>query len=173
MAFIAGLPDNYNILSPVGYKLDISKLPSVSYFCQAANIPDVSLGTTLRANPSRDYSEPGDQLELGTFDITFLVDEDLNNYNEIFTWLKELSGTLGPEAFSRLDAREFGQGSVTNIVLTILTNSMNSNKIVSFSDCFPSQLGAVNFTSNIDSIEPITCDASFTYVDFTISTDLA
>ena len=65
MAFITDLPSNYNILSPVGYRLDIPKLPTVSYFCQSANIPDVSLGTVTRVSPVRDYPEPGDQLELG------------------------------------------------------------------------------------------------------------
>jgi hypothetical protein len=168
MAFVADLPTNYNILSPVGYRLYIPKLPTVSYFCQSANIPDVSLGMITRSNPVRDYPEPGDQLELGSFDISFLVDEDLTNYLEILTWLREISGTPNSTSFGRLGSEDSGYGTVTDITLTILTNSMNANKSVYFTDCFPTSLGAISLMSNTESIDAITCDVSFSYVDFII-----
>ena len=36
--------ENKSFLSPVGFKFVINKLPHVSYFCTAANIPDMTLG---------------------------------------------------------------------------------------------------------------------------------
>lgn len=172
MALVTDLPTNYNILSPVGYRLQIVKLPLVSYFCQNANIPDVSLGTLTRSNPVRDYPEPGDQLEFGTFDISFIVDEDLNNYMEILTWLREISGTPDVESFGRLANEDSGFSTVTDITLTLLTNSMNPNKSVLFTDCFPTSIGAVSFMSSTPALDPILCDVSFAFVDFTIKNEL-
>ena len=37
-------PKNKNFLSPVGFKFIIGRTPNVDYFCQAASIPEVSIG---------------------------------------------------------------------------------------------------------------------------------
>lgn len=172
MAFVADLPINYNILSPVGYKLDIVKLPAVSYFCQSANIPDISLGTITRPSPLRDIPEPGDTIEMGSFEVSFLVDEDLYNYIEILTWIRGLGSMPSLASYRKLVSEDLGLKATTDITLTILTNSMNSNKTVNFTNCFPTSLGSISFMSTTESIDAITCDVSFAYVDFTISNEV-
>ena len=74
------LPSNYNVLSPVSFRFSIKKLPNVSFFCQSANIPDLTIGTVVRPSPMRDFNTFGDNLEIGALDISFIVDEDLTNY---------------------------------------------------------------------------------------------
>ena len=74
MSAITNLPDNYNLLSPVSFKFQIRSLPSVSYFCQTANIPGMSLGETVRSTPFVDFPIPGDKVTYDPLSITVVVD---------------------------------------------------------------------------------------------------
>jgi hypothetical protein len=145
----------------------------VSFFCQSANIPDLSLGAVIRPTPMRDFNTFGDNLEIGTLEITFLVDEDLSNYTEIQTWMRDLTS---PEYFTGYNATlvntaeglgVFG-GLISDATLHILTNAMNTNKNIIFKECFPTSLGALDFTTQDTEIAVITASCSFNIADFTI-----
>ena len=163
------LPSNYNILSPVAFKFEISKLPSLTFWCQSANIPDLSLGSVSIPSPLRDSPIHGNQLELGTFDMEFVVDEDLVNYLEVHDWMRSLSSSYTTDDYSRIASDSLPpNGVVSDGVLTLLTNNMVANKEVHFHDMFPTSLGAISFLSNIDAVEAITCTVSFMFSDFKI-----
>ena len=167
------LPSNYNILSPVAFKFEIAKLPSLTFWCQTANIPDLSLGSITVPNPLRDYPLHGNQLELGTFDMDFVVDEDLINYLEIYEWMRSLGSSDTTDDYKSLSSDPNpNRGIVSDGILMLLTNTMNTNKEVHFIDMFPTSLGTINFTSSSDAIEAITCDVSFTYSDFLIKSSI-
>ena len=36
-------PKNRNFLAPTGFKMDLDLFPGVDFFCQRANIPDITL----------------------------------------------------------------------------------------------------------------------------------
>ena len=42
---------NRNFLSPVGFKLKINKCPKVDFLATQANLPGITLGTAVQANP--------------------------------------------------------------------------------------------------------------------------
>ena len=44
-------PSNRNFLNPIGYLLKLEKFEGVDFFCQGANVPDISM-------PSIDVSSP-------------------------------------------------------------------------------------------------------------------
>ena len=120
------LPSNYNTLSPTSFKFETIRLPLTTFWCQTANIPDLTLGSVTVPNPLRDYPLHGNQLELGTFDIGFVVDEDMNNYMEIYNWMRQLSSSYTTDDYSRIKADPNPDGGiVSDGVLTILTNNMN------------------------------------------------
>ena len=72
--------ENRNYLAPVGFKFNLQRSPGVAYFCNQANIPDISLGVAIQPNPLRDIPVPGDKMEFGDLNFTLLVDEDLTKY---------------------------------------------------------------------------------------------
>ena len=167
------LPSNYNILSPTSFKFEIVRVPNITYWCQSANITDLSLGTVTIPNPLRDYPIVGNQLELGTFDMSFIVDEDLINYLEIYEWMRSLGSSDTTDDYKSLSLDPNPNRSiVSDGILMLLTNTMNTNKEVYFTDMFPTSLGTINFTSSSDAIEAITCDVSFTYSDFLIKNSI-
>jgi len=165
------LPSNYNTLSPTSFKFETVRLPHTTYWCQTANVPDLSFGSVTIPNPLRDYPIHGNQLELGTFDIGFVVDEDMSNYLEIYNWMRELSSSYTTDDYKRIKVDPSpDRGVVSDGVLTILTNNMNANKEVHFADMFPTSLGSISFSSSSDTIDAILCDVSFTYSEFRIET---
>ena len=83
-------PTKLDYASPTQFKFSIFKLPKVEYFCTAANIPGVTLGSTSLPTPLKDVPIPGDKLDYDTLNISFLVDENLENYREIHGWLTGL-----------------------------------------------------------------------------------
>ena len=75
--FDGGNPSELDFLRPNGFKFQVHSIPNVAYFCQSANIPDVSMGTPIVATPLVDYAEPGDKLQFGELQIRFLIQENL------------------------------------------------------------------------------------------------
>lgn len=163
------LPSNFNILSTTSFKFAIARLPNITFWCQTANIPDISLGSVTVPNPLRDYPIHGNQLEVGTFDMDFVVDEDLTNYLEVYDWMRALSSSYSTEDYKKIASDPSpDSGVVSDGVLTLLTNTMNVNKEVHFTDMFPTSLGAISFMSSVDTVDAITCSASFMFSDFRI-----
>ena len=57
--------ENRNFLSPVGFKFNLKRSPGAAFFCNSANIPDLTLGVTEQANYLRPIPTPGDIIEFG------------------------------------------------------------------------------------------------------------
>ena len=80
-------PEKMDYASPIQFRFKCTKLPEVEFFCQTANVPGISLGDATFATPLKDISIPGDTVVYSSLDMTFLVDENLNNYKEIHDWI--------------------------------------------------------------------------------------
>ena len=83
-------PTKFDYASPTQFKFQITKLPKVEYFTTACNIPGISLNATVQPTPLADIPLPGDTISFGDLEITFLVDENLENFREIHGWLTGL-----------------------------------------------------------------------------------
>ena len=83
-------PSKLDYASPIQFRFKMAKLPLVEFTVQSANIPGITLGTATVPTPLYDYPIPGDTLTYSSLDISFLVDENLNNYKELHDWLSGL-----------------------------------------------------------------------------------
>mgnify|MGYP003351399720 CR=1 FL=1 len=63
--------ENRNFLSPVGFKFTLAKEPKAAFFCNAARIPEINLGTATQPNYLKDIPIPGDKIEYGDFSLKF------------------------------------------------------------------------------------------------------
>ena len=84
------LTSNINFLSPTGFKLTINreKFANTEFFITAFGIPSISSGevqTNFRNNIG--YT-PGEAITFETLSLRFAIDEDMNNYTEMFNWMK-------------------------------------------------------------------------------------
>lgn len=147
--------ENRNFLAPNGFKLSLEKFPKVSFFCQSANIPGVSIPDIVIANPFRDYSIAGTETEYEDLTVKFLIDEDMTNYSTIHKWLRK-TGLAETFDTDKNPIEGFG-------VLEILNSNWRSVITIEFEDLFPVSLTALEFDATDQNVEYMVAQASFKY----------
>lgn len=156
-------PDNINLLSPVGFRFNIEYLPQTNWFVTSANLPGITLGEIVQPTPLMPTQVPGNDLTWEPLNITFLVDENLNNWREMYDWL---IGIGFPSEYGEYKTQKAKQ-IYSDATLTILNSNMNANYIVQFKDLFPTSLSEVSFDSASADIEGIKATATFRYLTYT------
>ena len=169
-------PKNKNFLSPVGFKFIIGRTPHVDYFCQSASIPEVSIGTREISTPVKDYTVPGDKMTFGDLNLRFLVNEDLDNYYEIYKWLKGLTNPQHQKEFAQYIATvdEMGrpdefEKTMSDARLLILNSNYNTISTVNFFNIFPSSLTTLEFDATATDINYFTAEVNFKYTLYEIT----
>ena len=173
---VAGQPENRNFLSPTGFKFTLKRSPKVAFFCNSANIPDMTLGIAVQSSYLKDIDLPGDKISFGDLNLRFLVDENLENYMEIQNWIRGLGYPEKLSQFSDLERQGLIQGNyakdMKNIysdgTLQVLTSSSLPNFQVMFKDLFPYSLGTLSFDATDSDIQYFTADVSFKYTIYDI-----
>ena len=80
-------PTNMNYLTPVNFDLLIQKLPKTRYFCIGATLPGINMEEAVHTMPTIAIQNflPGDRITLDPLVVRFIVDEDMINYQEIYS----------------------------------------------------------------------------------------
>jgi hypothetical protein len=99
-SFEASNPTELDFLRPNGFRFQIANIPNVSFFCQAANIPQMSIGQPEISTPLANIPFPGDKVQFGELMIRFLIQEDMANYVELYNWLTGLGFPESHEQFT-------------------------------------------------------------------------
>ena len=172
--------ENRNFLSPVGFKFGLKRSPGVAFFCNSANIPDITLGEATQATYLRDIPTPGDKISFGDLQLRFLVDEDLKNYMEIQNWIRGLGFPESLKEFHDLQKEgeenigsNYGELAPHDIysdgTLHILSSNLVPKFKVVFNDLFPYTLSTVTFDATDTDIEYFTADVTFKYTIYKIT----
>ena len=176
--------------SPIQFRFKCTKLPLVEYFCQTANIPSISLGSATINTPLYDYPIPGDTITYGSLDISFLVDENLNNFKELHDWMIGLGtpesdtqyadlvsgaadrfpgSTSSQNATGRGDDRPVSEGGIySDATLTILNSKNVAKTEIRFKNIYPISLGGLNYDVQATDVDYIAVSASFQYLNYDI-----
>ena len=169
-------PSNKNFLSPVGFKFVIGRTPNVDYFCQAASIPEVSIGVREIPTPVKDYSVPGDKMTFGDLSLRLLVNEDMDNYFEIYKWLKGLTNPKVQSDFQKYISTvdEKGRSSefmktMSDARLLVLNSNYNSIATINFYNIFPTSLTTLEFDASATDINYFTAEVNFRYTIYEIT----
>ena len=169
----ASVPDNKNFLSPIGFQFTIKRLPKVNYFCTAASIPDVSLRTIETwQTPFIQLPQPGDKLDFAPLTLTFRVDEDMLNYQEIYNWM---TGLGYPDNFDQRRAygKKVPSGEIfSDASLIITTNQYKPNIEVKFTDIYPASLTALEFNITAEDVQYMEAQVTFQYRKYDLNTAL-
>ena len=97
---IANQPTNLNQLNVVSFETNFLRIPGINYFCQRVNVPGISLANTIQSTPFANIPIEGDMLEFEDLTISFIVDEDMQNYLELYNWLHSLGF---PDRYAQYD----------------------------------------------------------------------
>ncbi len=180
-------PTKLDYASPTQFKFSIIKLPKVEYFCTSVNIPGIALGTSSQTTPLKDIPIPGDKLTYSALEMSFLVDENLENYREIHGWLTGVGfpkdhedyKTLVDAAKDRFPTQGSGSGqhdtgkvkygptpigpAYSDATLSVLTSKNNTNIEVRFSDMFPISLTGLSFDQQATDIDYLSASVTMQY----------
>ena len=164
---------NRNFLSPVGFKFTLAKEPKVSFFCNSASIPEITLGNAVQPTYLKDIDIPGEKLTYGDFSLRFLVDENLENYMKMHNWLTGLGFPETTQQFKTLTTDEdTGTGALdqqfSDASLHILNSNFRDVAIVKFRDLFPVSLSSLEFDASEADIQYFTADVTFKYTIYDI-----
>jgi hypothetical protein len=156
---------DYNMLKSNSYTFSIARIPETMFRVVAVNLPDTSVPAPMVASAASSQWFPGSASEFSQLSLTFIVDEDLKNYEEIFRWLTQQRYDIGA-GFSAANTKEASLTSDGTLIT--LTNASNPNRVIRFKDLFPTSLSGLDFdTRNSDPI-PVECTATFYFSQFTI-----
>ena len=177
-------PTELDYADPTKFKFSITKLPKVEFFTTQASVPGVTLGEAVFPTPFKEIPTQGDQLTFDNLEVTFIVDEKLENYKELHQWLvgigfpkartqfssfrKDESSTFPTAESVKGDVTKSGvpsgvQAMYGDATLTVMTSKNNPIMEVRFSDLYPVSLGALQFDQQATDITYLTATATFSY----------
>jgi len=130
-----------NYLSPVSFKIVIDRMPNVEFFTQRANIPGLSTGAPQQLSPLHNIYKTPDRVEYSELDISFVIDENMNNYGEILSWLEGMGSPESTDQRKILEKSKYGE--VSDVSILIENSSRNPNIKFTFTECFPISLSPV------------------------------
>ena len=184
-------PTALDYSSPTQFRFLINQLPKVQYFTTEANIPGITLGEGTYNTPLKDLPLLGDKLTYDDLTITFIVDENLENYIEMHTWLTGIGFPKDRSQFSdfrsvtsnmsvktRGESNDIGDvrastpelAMTSDSVMTILTNKNNPVVECRFKDVFPTSLSGLTYSQNQTDVEYLTATVNFKYTIYEIIT---
>ena len=158
-------PVNTNPLQATKFLLSFSRIPNTQYFCQEVNLPGVTLGTVDRVTPFLDMYSPGTKLKYDPLDVTFIVDEELQSWKDMYKWFISIAD---PDGFENRDhsLQLQQQKHFSDATLTILSALNNPIMRVEFTNCFPLTMNGIDFDTKQDANHIVTCTANFRYQSY-------
>jgi len=179
-------PTSLDYASPTQFKFQITKLPKVEYFCTSVNLPALALSEVRQPTPFVDVPLPGTTLSYSPLNMNFLVDENLENFQEIHGWLRGLGF---PESYTEYadglsagsDRAPSSTGSVSSesgkvkfgapsqaaffsdATLIILTSKNNPIKEIRFRDVYPTNIGELQYDQQAADVQYLTASVTFNY----------
>ena len=170
-----------NYMSPLGFKLILTKTPKVDFLCQSANIPQISMGTAIQPSYLKDIPVPGDKVLYDDLSVRFLVDEKMENYLAIYKWITGLGYPESLDQYQQLkkddfrtdrlvgddgDPRYFNYSDAT---LQVLNSNYKPSVLINFTDAFPVSLSTLDFDVTTRDYNYFTAEVTFKYTIFNIT----
>lgn len=145
--------DNYNFLSPTGFRLVINRerFQNLEFYATAVTLPSLSHGTVDAHNQQYKGYVQGD-VTFEELTIRVAVDEDMRSYKELFQWI--------------IDNRNGNHPLMFDGTLVIMTSHNNPNKSIMLKNMFPTSVSSIEFDAQASDIEYMLLDVSFRYDEF-------
>jgi hypothetical protein len=143
-----------NFLNPSSFvlSLDSQTYSGAEFTIQTMMLPDVSAEGAPLQFRQRNIATVADKINFGSFEVSYLIDEDLLNYKEIFDWLK-----------SNVESNHTATNHVRDLTLTIMNSANNVTKQIKFIDAYPTSLSSLPFDITTTDVEYLTAIVTFEY----------
>jgi hypothetical protein len=102
------------------------------------------------------------KMEFDDLTITFIVDEALLNWLEIYNWMRSVTNVENYEEFRSPNTH------LTTANMVVLNSGKQPKINVTFEGLYPKNLSAIDFSSTIMDPEPIQSTVTFGYRSYSI-----
>ena len=154
-----------NYLSPTNFTVNVQRIPNIEFFVQKLSIPALSATPSARDTPLNVLYDVNDKLTYADLEMTFIIDENMNNYKEILNWIE---GYASPESSNQNKNFAAIRGHESDIIATITNSHKNPNIRFVFKNCFPTSLGGVSLDVNVQDVAYATTSITWRYDTFTM-----
>lgn len=159
-------PSTHNNLTNNKFRFLLTRCPTVSYFCQRANVPSLGFGTTIQSSSSGvPIRRPGTSYVYEDLQIAFAVDENMTNWLELHNWIKNLGVSYDKDKESLVEFQK-----TASAYLIILNSAYRPIVNVKFKNIYPTFLSALDFDSSNTDTETMIASATFAYTHYEIET---
>ena len=181
------------------FRLSFNRLPKVTWFCTAATLPGISLGEASYPTPMAETFVAGDKLTFDNLEITFMVDEELQNYRELWDWIVGMGAprqheqwtdilskgdgltttftsvgsddNLDPRSASVMQKGTSTESNLYSDAQLIIYNSKNMPKVeVNFKSMFPINISSLAYSQELTDVEYFKATATFRYLYYEFKT---
>jgi hypothetical protein len=165
-------PANPNFLHANKFQLNFGRTPNTQYFCQSVTIPGISMSEIQSPTPFSDLYLPGEKPIYDLLNVTFLVDEEMKAWLEIYDWIRALTfpenyqeyqslGTLNPNSLNN-------KPQYSDCTITVLTAANNPIVRFHYYEVFPTSISTVIMNASDSPDNVVTADATFRYSRFDV-----
>lgn len=152
---------NINYTSQNRATFDLVKLPNVSFTSTKFTLPSIKLPPAEASSPKFLHTEPGDKIKFDEFSLTFIVVEDLSNWNEIYQWLIDNGAPRDYRQYKH-DSR-FSDG-----VLQLYSSKRNPILKYKFYNMHPIELSGIDFDESDEDFIIRKSEITFAYTHYEI-----
>lgn len=146
-----------NFLNPSSFVLTLDSLAysGAEFTIQTMILPDVTTEGASLPFRQIDVGRTSDKMVFGQFEISYLIDEDLLNYKEIFDWMKSNVETNHSTSTTSDHYRD--------LTLTVMNSANNVTKQIKFVDAYPTSISTLPFDITTTDVEYLTAVVTFAY----------
>ena len=143
-----------NFLNPSSFvlTLDSQTYSGAEFTIQTMILPDVSAEGAPLQYKQINVGRAPDKINFGAFEISYLIDEDLLNYKEIFDWIK-----------GNVESNHTATNHVRDLTLTVMNSANNVTKQIKFVDAYPTSISSLPFDITTSDVEYLTAVVTFEY----------
>lgn len=128
------------------FQVVMEDLPEFVNNIVSIEMPGIRVDAPNVANPFISIPVPGDHIDRDDLSIQFLVNENYENYLDIYSWLIAISFPRSTEQYTQLINEKLKVKKVKyDLSIIVLSNKFNPIGKFTFVDCFPSSLSSLVF----------------------------
>lgn len=121
---------------------------------QSIELPSIQLGVATTPTSVHDIKIPGETLEYSDMSFSFIVDEELKNWNAIYYWMVALGYPTSHDLYKNFieSSKNMGYSELSkgysDGFLTVLDNANQPKQTFTFADMFPIALSGMRYDSS-------------------------
>lgn len=159
-----------NTMSATNHKFVLHKADTkvFNWNCQVYTLPDISISTAKATSSPKigSFELAGTALIFEKLTVRFLMDENIEAWQEIYKWIKELVDGYAPQPTNL-----YGVAESTASIHVLTNNHSTLGKVFTFHRLFPVRLGGIELDTTVTGPHVVACDVTFMYDRYDLEID--